>query len=145
MTQEEELLLKDLYARQPYKVKISVDEDYDLFIPRLKYIDYVTCHFYECAWTRYINEIKPYLRPISSMTEEELKELLSYAGLKEHEIEICKYDGGAELEFWLNEVPCKYIIKVIDWLNKKMFDYRGLIPMDLAIEAKEGMYNTKQY
>ena len=33
------------------------------------------------------------------------------------------------------------IAEISDWLNKKMFDYRGLIPKGLAIEATEGMYN----
>ena len=38
--------------------------------------------------------------------------------------------------FWDN-------VRLIDWLNKKMFDYRGLIPMGLALEAPEGMYSTQ--
>lgn len=30
--------------------------------------------------------------------------------------------------------------QVIDWLLAHHFDYRGLIPMGLALEATEGMY-----
>jgi hypothetical protein len=33
---------------------------------------------------------------------------------------------------------------LLDWLNKKMFDYRGLIEKGLAIEAPKGMYNTEE-
>lgn len=66
-----------------------------------------------------IESIKPYLRPMSSMTEEEYDELCELAN--------SKFIGDS---------------KEIDWLNKKMFDYRGLIPMGLALEAPEEMYNV---
>ncbi len=71
-----------------------------------------------------ISKIKPYLRPMSSMTEEEYKEYTE------------KLKGvfyGSLLDNAL----------VIDWLNKKMFDYRGLIPKGLALIAPEGMYKEK--
>jgi hypothetical protein len=38
------------------------------------------------------------------------------------------------------DIEFSKLAKVTDWLNKKMFDYRGLIPMGLALEAPEGMY-----
>ena len=60
--------------------------------------------------------IKPYLRPMSSMTEEEK---LMYEGLM----------------IGTNNVS--YMLDVIDWLNKNHFDYRGLIPKGLAIEVTE--------
>ena len=65
-----------------------------------------------------IEDVKPYLRPLSSMTKEEEYEY--------HNICVC---------------PINKPWDVTDWLNKKGFDYRGLIPMGLALEAKEGMYN----
>jgi len=122
MTREQkELLLKDLCARIPYKTKINVD-DIGLFIPRLKYIDGITCHFYECAWTKFIDEIKPYLRPMSSMSDEEREE---------------------EGKLWdivtttRNDLHYLYT----DFLVSHHLDYRGLIPMGLALEAPEDMYN----
>lgn len=63
--------------------------------------------------------IKPYLRPLSSMTEEEKEEYQAFFN----------YDGV--------EYPEEYI----DWLNAHHFDYRGLIEKGLALEAHEGMYN----
>lgn len=122
MTKEEkDILLKDLCARTPYKTKINAD-DIGLFIPRLKYIDGITCHFYECAWTKFIDEIKPYLRPMSSMTEKEQKE---------YDVFCCKPYLG------IDETTAS---NFIDWLNAHHFDYRGLIPMGLALEAPEDMY-----
>ena len=58
----------------------------------------------------------PYLRPMSSMTEEEKDE----------------YSKAIESLLWTNE---------LDFFNKYHFDYRGLIPKGLALEAPEGMYN----
>ena len=68
-------------------------------------------------------DIKPYLRPMSSMTEEERAERIGLLW---------------ELEGHINEdVAYKYQ----DWLNKHHFDYRGLIPKGLALEAPEGIYD----
>ncbi len=125
MTQEEiSILLKDLCARLPYGVKINVD-DIGLFIPRLKYIDGIMCHFYECAWIKFIDEIKPYLRPLSSMTEEEKSNYHNY-------------------RYWIEKGDVEHCtINMMDWLNSHHFDYRGLIPMGLALEAPEDMYRIK--
>ena len=81
---------------------------------------------YDKPWD--IEYIKPYLRPMSSMTEEEKKEYRS-------------------LQTWHNFHGMSWYsnnYKSIDWLNKKMFDYRDLIPMGLALEAPKGMYNIKE-
>jgi len=63
--------------------------------------------------------IKPYLRPMSSMTVEEKKEYDSFSKPTGHR------------KVWINR---------IDWLNRKVFDYRELIKKGLALEALEGMY-----
>lgn len=68
-----------------------------------------------------IEDLKPYLRPMSSMTEEE------------------KYDyiTNVKKEKCIVELPILPKIEATDWLNKKMFDFRGLIPKGLAIEVTE--------
>lgn len=78
-----------------------------------------------------VENIRPYLRPMSSMTEEECEELGDQSATIENVGET------------LPNVP--YYIEVarpeqIDWLNAHHFDYRGLIPMGLALEAPDGMY-----
>lgn len=143
MTQEQkELLLRDLCMRLPYGVKVKI-----------KYYDY------EAAWkllaiytngttyaTRdigypietYFEDCKPYLFPLSSMTEEQFEELKVFADLiyEGNTLELVEWNDNCKtLEFWLEEIPSHCVIKVFDWLNKNHFDYRGLIPMGLAKDA----------
>ena len=136
MTQEDkELLLKDLTARLPYGVKIELtwrvmDEG----------ISINTTLEPECI-EELLNdedgdtEIKPYLRPMSSMTEEEFTKLKEYSGLKYDQLDLASFQNGTYkcLDFYLSEVPSGAVIRVFDWLNRYHFDYRDLIPMDLAI------------
>lgn len=126
MTQEEkDLLFKDLCARTPYKTKINVD-DIGLFTPTLKYIDGITCHFYECAWTKFIDEIKPYLRQMESMTKDEIEDYHN----------LCTKQWNVHMDdYWYYDTP-----ESIDWFNAHHFDYRGLIEKGLALEAPDGMY-----
>lgn len=119
MTQEEKnLLLQDLCGRIPYGVKVNHLLDTkpsDLFaIDTYRSTLYCFRNGRE-EWYK-VEFIKPYLRPMSSMTEEEEDE---------YEL-VCR----------------KSITTQIDWLNKNMFDYRGLIPKGLANAALEGMYNS---
>ena len=129
MTQEEkQLLLTDLCARLPYGVKFKIGDysDYNLIgivisdehPIKVEVIEKGVPYKIEVS----LDIIKPYLRPMSSMTEEEKIDYQAFFN----------YDGV--------EYPEEYI----DWLNKKMFDYRGLIEKGLAIEANGGMYNNKE-
>ena len=124
MTKEDKkLLLKDLCARLPYKVKVCLYEKETCILLGVDgyevYLDVDSDSFR-------IESIKPYLRPMSSMTEEEYKEWQYY---KNTIAESC----DERLEERISELH--------DWFNKNMFDYRGLIPVGLAIEAPKGMYN----
>lgn len=126
MTKEEkELLLKDLCARLPYKVlcqyeiptpedggRSGVDEGRLIQISE----DMVRVIGGNCGFS----DIKPYLRPMTSMTEEE-KTFYEY-----HKEGHCSAGWAYAL---------------VDWLNAHHFDYRGLIERGLALEAPEGMYN----
>lgn len=116
MTQEhKQLLLKDLCARLPYGVKIYLND-----FPNATLVGVVNegiilhCdkydYTYDTPWN--IGYIKPYLFPLSSMTEEQEKEYLRMCGIR--------------------TFPNIFLI---DWLNKNHFDYRGLIPMGLANDA----------
>ena len=120
MTQEEkQLLLKDLCARLPYRVKCRFETTVDTY----KTIEFsregtngflVDFDEIYCYW---FNEgfIIPYLRPMNSMTDEERK------------------------EYYTLEHAC---YKQTDWLNAHHFDYRDLIEKGLALEAKDGMYKN---
>lgn len=85
-----------------------------------------------------IDEFKPYLRPMSSMTEKEYKEFCKISGLRKKE------EGNYfsnHLPEWGNSIITEMVmVRTIDWLNSHHFDYRGLIENGLAIEAPKDMY-----
>ena len=132
MTQEDkQLLLKDLCARLPYGVKVQST-------------------FYNCDGTiwKYENEIltagllgypitryKPYLVPLSSMTEEQKRELIKEAGYEKRD-EDC---GRHQETYYYDLVGHENVLypnsDAIDWLNAHHFDYRRLIEKSLALDA----------
>lgn len=136
--EEKELLLKDLCARLPYGVKVE-----SVFInPDTK--EHKSCGIEVFDATSLLmirdglGEFKPYLFPLSSMTEEQWKDLKEYSGFKYDGclLDLVKYtDSVSTLEFWVEEIPCNNIIRVFDWLNKNHFDYRGLIQLGSANDA----------
>lgn len=146
MTQEErELLLKDLCARLPYGVKFVRDAwnyEWDQEMSIVETLEDIDKDGYiENTKVYTVEDIKPYLRPMSSMTEEEKEELkdictmyngdpcstYEYFGIEV--FNISRYGTNFESDY-----------TVIDWLNAHHFDYRGLIEKGLALEAPEGMY-----
>lgn len=126
MTQEDkQLLLKDLCARLPYGVKINIRNDYTLSMEDMELNPYLlTTASYDVEY----RGLRPYLRPMSSMTEEEYKEYSKLWDLQD------EFPTDADIRFKID---------VFDWLNAHHFDYRGLIEKGLALEAKEGMYKTE--
>lgn len=128
MTQKEkQILLKDLSSRLPYGVichtkkgdghLCSINQtifgtEYGLNISPIK-----RYYFNDSEQDEAV--IKPYLRSMSSMTEEEKDEYYNIW-----------------LELWRQGTP-------FDWLSAHHFDYRGLIEQGLASEAPEDMYKTK--
>lgn len=110
MTQEEkQLLLKDLCGRLPYHPQIHICNDSWEGVMIGEFDNALYCHHLEALWCDRI-EIKPYLRPMSSMTEEE--KILYHQYLK---------DGA--------------FYEVEDFCNERHLDYRGLIEKGLAIEV----------
>ena len=127
MTQEDKsLLLKDLCARLPYGVKCeNFSHTYGRNVFKVTdirdngYICGIINNQY-CSSVFDILELKPYLFPLSSMTEEQKEE---YVSLQQRVI--YNSQGPVNLD----------VIKYVDWLNKNHFDYRGLIEKGLAIDA----------
>ena len=137
MTQEEkELLLEDLCTRLPYGVFCSMGLDYPLPLQRLfvDKLDGILLDFYENGkdYQVYLSEVKPYLRPMSSMTDEEKKIICSMNMLSDIEL-------SDRLNYPKMYVQ-NYTIETFDLFNKRHIDYRGLIEKGLALEAPEGMY-----
>lgn len=117
--EDKELLLKDLCARLPYGIygnylnsDGSLSDDELLRKVKIGYHDLI------CADGRdgmvLDGFLKPYLFPFSSMTLEQRKEYYT----------LIKYN-----------ITSKNNAKLMDWLNKNHFDYRGLIEKGLAIDA----------
>ncbi len=146
MTKEErQLLLNDLCGRLPYGLNVSfkynghycrgtvisvgygVTQSCDLGIwPFDKEYNYVNPK--DIVYINIDEVCRLFLRPPSSMTEEERSNLRVYCGTQEG----ITYDIGVAGAI---NSPA-----VIDFLNAHYFDYRGLIEKGLAFEAPEGMY-----
>ena len=126
--EEKELLLKDLCARVPYNTRIDGGVEGYIILDAIWY-GIIVANI-KSGLEPYL----PYLRPMSSMTEEEKRE---YYKTKD-KIAVQWDDYGAPIGY-----EYTYTIKTYDWLNAHHFDYRGLIEKGLALEAPEDMYNIK--
>ena len=143
--EDKDLLLKDLSARLPYGIKIKTEYFAKATLISIrKNISYgankdllVTYDisgeenpFQTDERISTISKIKPYLFPLSSMTEEQYEEFIRVSG----------WDGDIE-DIKRGKFSCigyiglDYIYDTIDWFHKNHIDYRGLIPMGLAIDA----------
>ena len=152
------LVVKDLCGRLPYRVLCKLDlagylewnKDYKESFEEyakirenaFEVIDSRQYHLYAYVCTdRFellefeseevgvpVEFIKPYLRPMSSMTEEELKEY--HKTFFYHE----RYDNEHK-----TGQNCSITFETYDWLNSHHFDYRGLIKKGLALEMPEEM------
>jgi len=139
MTKEEkQILLIDLCARLPYGVKccaryntgsryntniITIIPENGTIVTKQNELHY--------QQTSLIEDCRPYLRPMSSMTAEEQAEFVQF-----HCVTLCPVVINNCLTIG-NES------KMIDWLLAHHFDYRGLIEKGLALEAPEGMYKNE--
>ena len=134
MTQEEkDLLFKNLCARLPYHTRVKVwlkdgtTEEGALDLEH-NYGDVLRDAFYYDK----IVKIKPFLFPLSSMTEEQLFEVQEILGKNEIEIG----DGFLSIiDSGRNTITYLEILAVLEWFYKNHFDVNNLIPMGLAIDA----------
>ena len=123
MKQEnKELLLKDLCSRLPYGVVVELDEKFGFNKGTHTLVK-------ELLDSYSVEGIKPYLRPMSSMTEEEKDYIDNRWGADNYGdiITYSSYEGG------MSTIELADIIGFHDWLNSHHFDYRGLIEKGLAI------------
>lgn len=138
--EDKQLLLKDLCARLPYGVIVDYKEN-EFEIPHWKITTIYPDTF--DGWIGYnkrvgagsesgsrpfkIWEVKPYLRSMSSMTEEEKKEFQACH---------CVYELHPDFQPMMCNLANE--LNMFDWLNANHFNYR--LPPHLFIEAPEGMY-----
>lgn len=125
MTKEDkELLIRDLSSRLPYGVKIFANNNINT-LEGIHIPDGVV-EFNRCLSCD-IEEVKPYLFPMSSMTEEQKKEYNFW----KHDVPVCHYEYGDVIEEQeLLESPESF-----NYLIENHFDYYGLIPKGLALDA----------
>ena len=128
MKQEhKELLLRDLCARLPYGIKASyygADEGCETYDE----VDGIAFGYVEIGqYSLPIERVKPYLFPMSSMTEEQYNEFFSYY----HNIEMDEVEASGDYlkAAYLGD-SAKY-----EWLNRNHFDWRYLIDKGIAIDA----------
>lgn len=129
-TQDKELLIKDLCARLLYGIVCSIYGDNSNGV-KLCGIKSNKCYFEDLDYKEgdgyvSIENVKPYLRPMSSMTEKEKEE---YCDLQ-------------AIFLYSSRYPVTDAYALFDWLNAHHFDFRGLIPMGLALPAPKDMYNV---
>ena len=142
--QEKQLLVKALCGYLPYGVKILVDSEFmrekGLDVQTLIGVDLsLMMVFAEHNWYN-LEKIKPYLRPMSSLTKEERIEI----GIVIQKDRI-NPSGEIKEEGSDNLLLCtvRQSSNLLYWLNVHHLDYQGLIEKGLALEAPEGMYNIK--
>ena len=139
MTQEEkDLLLKDLCVRLPYGVKLDCkwktpapNGTYGMICTMDSFLLDQICNIDDIDVP--FDEVKPYLFPLSSMTEEQEEEFKNLY-YRYHESAFIFNERFSYDRYSIKDIgfyPCY----LQDWLNKHHFDYRGLIEKRLAIDA----------
>ena len=133
--EDKDLLLKDLCARLPYNPLVEYKgESYNaLGIAHGRLVLCKPFMSYTLNEHPLVEEVKPYLFPLSSMTEEQKIECF-----KGTPLEIDKYgDIAVKDDFYGGSqyTDLEIYLEVIDWINKNHFDYRGLIEKGLAIDC----------
>ena len=136
MTQKDkELLLRDLCTRLPYKVIVEIisygQEDLRPWFGELSLKD-LECFMLDVAY----KSMKPYLRPMSSMTEDE-KDFIRNKYFYED------WDSWNDLLYYhYNLISVKEIPEFMEWIYTHHFDFLNLIEKGLALEASTNMYNN---
>ena len=128
---DKELVLKEISLRYPYGIKVfSKILNKPTFVKGIA-DDFIWVYIDEdnYEWEP-VEDVKLYLRPISSMTEKEKEDFDKIRYNAEAKLFNAFSKGGFTLAFH----------EIVDWLNSRHFDYRGLIGLKLALEPPKGMY-----
>lgn len=132
---DKQLLLQDLCCRLPYIIKVDYTEKYPGWNSDMAQLEDNIAHIpYRIGvdesqfMFENIESIKPYLRPMSSMTDEEREAFRIIGGVLAHNIERDTYAIAA------------FTPEAYDWLISHYFDFHGLIEKGLALEAPEDTY-----
>ena len=142
---DKDLLLKDLCSRLPYGVKVlywhpksggaerRIGElvNVDLRLNCAQLLFRIDEYYFE---SDNVDTSKPYLRPMSSMTEEEKGEV--------SKLGVC-YDGAFHNDIYDVGISMEEAFTAISWLLERHFDINYLIEKGLALEAPEDMYKTE--
>lgn len=125
--EEKKLLLKDLCGRVPYNIivahRLNINNVRGIMADIDRFGNAYVMHF----GVQKIKDIMPFLRPLSSMTEEEKETYKNFFISREvdgFDFDIPNYDA-------------------VDWLLEHYFDFRGLLEKGLALPAPSDMYNIK--
>lgn len=151
MTQKDKelLLLEDICGRLPYGVKVLCegwDSDHGCEFNTVEDLIGIDDRFIYTLWRGErdkhsiveplsITDYKPYLRPLSSMTEEEYQEFNNIR--TEHALKCLELSDKESFELGMRLQQEEML-----YLYQRHYDVCGLIPKDLAIEAPEGMYSS---
>ena len=136
--EDKELLIRELCARLPYGIKCHEDDveyPFDIIGTTANNEEFVFSDGYE----RSLEQIKPYLRPMSSMTEKEQRYIWDRYGPSPL---IADFEDAGDVSelFGYCRMNISKAPSFTDWLNSHYFDYRGLIEKGLALEAPKDMY-----
>ena len=159
---DKKTLIREFCSRLPYGVMVCITEDStgEEYTCRLVGLDDVYNETYgvlitDIALFGINNEVKLYLRPLSSMTEEEIIDFeektkfnyypghVIYKDIPAFDNDCTEFSTGPDTDHNYRQIKPEDIIVCINWLESHHFDYNGLIEKGLALEAPEGMYNIK--
>lgn len=174
MTREEiELVLSDLCNRTKYRPVVHVEivddyksiiDTYDWPLLEVSYFDDKLILSPGPNWNKhrvvklgYNNDIiKPYLRSLSSMTDEEWEDFeektkfnyypghVKYKDIPVFDNDCTEFSTGPDTDHSYRQIKLEDIILCINWLESHYFDYQGLIERGLALEAPKGMYKIQK-
>lgn len=131
MTQEnKELLLKDLCARFPYGVKVNAADKYISTISSINIGTIALIFLKDVGPVFGIDDVKPYLRPMSSMTEEEYGQYMEFIEWSHND-----YDGTT-----ITCINKERFREYLNFIYSHHLDDNNFIKNGLALELPEGMY-----